>query len=271
MTSLWQKARFWIIGNIILVVGTIIFRFDNGIVDKTITSAFYVATNPVGSRFPIGNEQPWAFFNDYNDIFWILLIGVFAFMLLLGLIKKQRFGFLIRYALFGILAYAVNVGLVVNAIFKGLWGRPRPQMTTMWPNTPTPIGPFYMVWDPAFLDNPNLIGIGVSFPSGHVAVIVACIMLFYIFMEPAAWGQMLGNAKKVGYFRAVKWSALAFTLVGGILTGIARIAAGEHFASDVLWSFGMVWNLTAIFYYWIFRIPQLENKTILIMNIGSPA
>jgi membrane-associated phospholipid phosphatase len=259
MKSFWQKARFWIIGNILLIFGTILFRIDNGIVDQKITSAFYVATNAIGSRFPTGNEQPWAFFNNYNTYFEILLVIIFVFMLFLGLIKKQRYGFMIRYALFGLIAYGINVGIVVNDIFKGLWGRPRPQMTTMWPNT-SPIGPFYMVWDPAFLYDPSLIGKGVSFPSGHVANIVAFITLFYIFMDPSFWAQTLGISKKIGFFRAVKWCALIFTVVGGILTGIARIAAGEHFASDVLWAFGMVWNLTAVFYYFIFRIPQFEKK-----------
>ncbi len=75
---------------------------------------------------------------------------------------------------------------------------------------------------------------------------------------------MLGNAKKSGFFRAVKWIAFCFSIIIGILTGIARIAAGEHFASDVLWAFGMVWNLTAIFYYFIFRIPTFEKKILHI-------
>ncbi len=171
---------------------------DNGIVDQTITKTFYVATNAIGDQFPVGNEEPWAFFNAYNSYFEYILLGIFAFLLLLGLVKRQRFGFMIRYAVFGIIAYLINTAVIVNLIFKGLWGRPRPGMTNLFPNTTNPIGPFFMVWVPAFVIDPSLIGLGVSFPSGNVANIVSYIMLFYIFMEPTVWSQ---DARK----REKKW------------------------------------------------------------------
>lgn len=257
-----KTLRFWILGALILLIGTIIFAINGGEFDKAIMASVYDASAPIGQRFPLQEAPIWAFFNDYNRYFTILLGGILLIMLFLSWVKKAKFGFIGKYAWYGIFSLAIGVGLVVNVIFKDMWGRPRPRMTTLWPDVTDPIGRFYSIWEPAFLDNPALIGEGVSFPSGHVSAIAAFIIIFYIFMNTKLWTEKLakGDTKKEWIFVCIKWGSLVFTIVAGILTGIGRIVAGAHHPSDVLWAFGMVFIVNAILYYFIFQLPKYEAK-----------
>jgi membrane-associated phospholipid phosphatase len=254
------RLRFWLLGGLILLIGTIFFRIEGGKYDIAITSLVYVASNPVGSRFPLAANEPWHFFNEYNDYFTYALAAFLLLMFLIGIIKKDKGEHLRRYGFFGILSVVLGAGLVVNSIFKEMWGRPRPRMTTLWPDTTNPIGRFFMVWEPAFLEDPALVGEGVSFPSGHVSIIASFIVLFYIFMQPELWAMWTGKPKAI--FQTIKWGSLLFTFIGGILTGIGRIVAGAHHASDVLWAFGMVFIINALLYYFICRIPRFEQRVV---------
>ena len=89
-------------------------------------------------------------------------------------------------------------------------------------------------------------------------------------MHPVLWAKLFkkGNEKsKIRIFSIFKWLGLAISIILGILTGIGRIAVGAHHTSDVLWSFGMVYIVNAIFYYLIFQIPKFEKKMVLEHNI----
>jgi len=113
------------------------------------------------------------------------------------------------------------------------------------------------------LKDPSLIGEGASFPSGHVAIVAAFIVFFFIFMHPDFWAQIVQKGKyktKFRIFSTFKWAGLAISIILGILTGIGRIVVGAHHASDVIWAFGMVYIVNAFFYYLIFRIPRYEQK-----------
>jgi lipid A 4'-phosphatase len=255
-----NRARFWIIGGMILLLGTIFFWIDGGKFDRWVTDQYYVPTEPIGNRFPYANQEPWHFFNEYNDIFTYILVVGFMIMLVIGLLHQKKYGFMVKYALFGFLSLAIGAGVIVNLIFKGLWGRPRPRLTTFWPDSSNIIGRFYFVWEPAWFEDPGLIGEGVSFPSGHVSVIAAYIILFYIFMHPDLWANFTGKSIKI--FQVIKWGSLLWTFVGGVLTGFGRIIAGAHFASDVLWAFGMILISNAVLYYFVMKMPYFDSKLI---------
>jgi lipid A 4'-phosphatase len=118
--------------------------------------------------------------------------------------------------LFLALMLALGPGLLINGIFKPLWNRPRPYNTV-------PFG-----GENEFLPVLSIGGrpANFSFPSGHAS------MGFYL-MAPAF----------VLYRRRPRWAA-CFLLIGlaaGTLMGLTRIVAGSHFASDVLWSAGVVY------------------------------
>lgn len=102
-------------------------------------------------------------------------------------------------------------GLLVNQILKDHWGRPRPVQVAEFGGTRAMV--------PAFV--PSAQG-GGAFCSGHAAA--------------AAWVVAVAVAMR-GARSA--WTLLALAYAG--LVGFARIAAGAHFASDVLTAFLLVW------------------------------
>jgi len=118
--------------------------------------------------------------------------------------------------LFLALLLALGPGVIINGIFKPNWYRPRPKQVSDFGGKQD----FVYVWDIA--RDPH----SRSFPSGHAS------MGFYL-MAPAF----------LLYRRHPRW-ALAFLglgLLAGSTIGVARLAQGGHFASDVLWSGGMVY------------------------------
>ena len=134
--------------------------------------------------------------------------------------------------LFFALLLIIGPGIVVNGLFKPFWNRPRPHATIPFG------GPrdFVAVWQRGSGQDDS------SFPSGHAA------MGFYL-MAPAM----------VCYRRRPRLAA-AFLLLGiaaGTVIGSARIVAGCHFASDVLWSGGLVY-FTALLLAAPFRFGQGE-------------
>jgi membrane-associated PAP2 superfamily phosphatase len=137
---------------------------------------------------------------------------------------------------------ALGPGLLVNGIFKPNWGRPRPHQTVEFGGKQA----FVAVW-----------GMGTSrysksFPSGHAS------MGFYL-MAPAF----------LLYRRRRAW-AFAFLLLGlaaGLALGIARIAQGAHFPSDVLWSAGMVY-LSGLLLLPLFRLGRSADARRLPRDVA---
>lgn len=121
------------------------------------------------------------------------------------------------------LVLGIAPGLIVNVILKDNWGRPRPAQTIEFGGT--------MNFTPAYIPSKQD---GYSFSSGHAAAAFS-IMGFALL------------AKR----RRKLWMSLALTY--GTLVGIARMAAGGHFLSDVITSFFIVYIFTHIFYKLIFK------------------
>ncbi|WP_371802093.1 phosphatase PAP2 family protein [Candidatus Lokiarchaeum ossiferum] len=261
-----RKYRFFILFGIILLVGTIILKFNDGQIDKAITDLFYDESLPVGERFYLENVQPWYFLNEYNDIFEYLLYITLIPMIIIGAINYKKLGYLLIYGSYAFFSAFTGVVIFVNVIFKDLYGRPRPRQTMLWPNSTNPeMWDFYSVWEPAFLKDPSLIDAGKSFPSGHVSVVAVFVIFFFIFMHPKFWARIVQKGKKetkIQLFSMFKWAGLTISIILGILTGVGRIVVGAHHASDVLWAFGMVYIINALFYYIIFRIPRYEKKIL---------
>lgn len=140
-------------------------------------------------------------------------------------------------ALLMVFTLAFGPGLLVNATFKDHWGRPRPREVVEFGGQEK----FH-----CFCEKGVKTG-GKSFPCGH------CSMGFYM----AIPFLFLYSRRKL--------LAFIFLIVGslyGLLIGIARMMAGGHFASDVLWSAGIVW-FVAILGFYLFRVDQpIEIKPI---------
>ena len=112
------------------------------------------------------------------------------------------------------LAMLLGTGIVVNAILKETWGRPRPAEVQTFGGT----GTFVPALQPSHQCNSNC-----SFVSGHAATGFTLMAL-----------GLLGAP-------ATRRRWLCWGLAGGLATGALRIAQGGHFLSDVLFSGAVVW------------------------------
>jgi len=136
-----------------------------------------------------------------------------------------------------IFTMVVGPGLVVNLVLKDHTGRPRPREITEFGGTEK----FVCVCEKGATNE------GKSFPCGH------CSMGFYL----AIPYLFLRNRKKV-----MAYSVLAAGVGYGIIIGIARMMAGGHFASDVLWAGLIVW-LTALCGYYLLSADKPVEIPVL--------
>jgi membrane-associated PAP2 superfamily phosphatase len=124
----------------------------------------------------------------------------------------------------------VGPGIIANLVLKDHAGRPRPREITEFGGTDK----FLCVCELG--KNTE----GKSFPCGH------CTMGFYLAIP---W-LFYRNRKKI-----LAWSFLLTGISYGLLIGIARMMAGGHFASDVIWAGGITWAVALAGYY-IFRLDK---------------
>lgn len=127
--------------------------------------------------------------------------------------------------LFLTLALILGPGLLINAVLKDHWGRPRPRQVIDYGGTQT-FRPYY---HPNFAHQPEP---SKSFPCGHCST-------GYYFLALGLIGRRLNN-KKLSY-----WGFTLGILWGSVL-GIVRMAQGGHFFSDVIMSALLIWLLSLI-------------------------
>ena len=208
----------WLVPVFVLGVATVWLRSSDA--DVTLSARFYVP----GEGWPTGATQPWKWLYDYGVIpAWVLALP--ALFLGVASIFKVSLRRHQRVAWFLVLVMAIGPGLLVNTVFKQNWGRPRPRDVVELGGQRA----FLPVWEKG--PSPDW---GNSFASGHAAT------AFYI----AAPFFLLRRRHRN---RALVW--LAAGLVYGALMGVARIAQGAHFLSDIVWAAGFVWlTCVALFY-----------------------
>ena len=212
LVSVCRRPAVWIPAAV-LAAATVLFWCTD--LDVAIVRLFYSRDPSRGGHFPLTFAQPWKMLYDWGVYpAWILGGGgmvVWIASFFWAKLKDWR-----DPGLFLALLLIVGPGILVNWVFKPCWCRPRPHTTRPFG------GPreFLPVWQFGSGDD------DFSFPSGHAAT------GFYL-MAPA-----------FVCYRRRPWLAAAFLLFGlaaGAVIGLARIAAGGHFPSDVLWSGGIVY------------------------------
>jgi lipid A 4'-phosphatase len=123
---------------------------------------------------------------------------------------------------FLVVLFLIGPGLVVNAGFKQTWGRPRPSQVRQFGGK--------RAFVPVGTPSPGQIH-NSSFPSGHAAA------AFYL-MAPA----FAVRGRRPGLAAGLLTSGGLF----GLLMGLARIAQGGHWASDILWSAAIIYFLAIV-------------------------
>lgn len=215
---------------VLFVVTVIVGAFTN--LDVELASSFYVPVEQ-GTSWPQREAPLWKFF--YHAIPWFTggLAAAALAMLIRGTMRPEKRR-LRLYGLFIFMSVIFGPGIVVNAVFKDHWGRPRPRHTIQFGGN-VEHRPFYL---------PGERGKGKSFPCGHSSVGFAFIVLAFLFRRKRP-------------LLAAGIAAACF--VFGMLVGIGRMAAGAHYFSDVLMSAVMPWFVAWLVYYFVLRIPERED------------
>jgi lipid A 4'-phosphatase len=187
--------------------------------DRAAIRPFYCAdgTNSADpdACWPWKNTQPWKGLYDFGEL-PALVIGC-------GGLVAWVVSFAVRQlepwrdpGLFLALVLIIGPGILVNVVMKPFWARPRPNATVEFGGASDfiPVGQLGREAD------------NWSFPSGHAAM-----GFFFLSFAFLCW-------------RSWPWRAavlLAFGIAFGLMMGLARIVAGCHFPSDVLWAGAIVY------------------------------
>lgn len=216
---------------LILIVITLVISYFN--LDIKIQRLFYRADS---ASVWFQKENPfWRFGYHYGTLPAILLTFAALIGLILSWIKPKIKSYQ-RYFVFIILTLIIGPGLLVNAIFKDHWGRPRPRQ----------IQQFGGRWEFKAVWQPGTPGKGKSFPCGHCSMGFFFITLYYAFKRK---------------HKVLACSIIAFSIALGMFIGFARISQGGHFLSDVLWSWGLTLLTATFLYYFLLKIPDYELKS----------
>jgi lipid A 4'-phosphatase len=229
MKDIKRCSYYWLLPLLILVLGTIAIVATG--TDMKVETFFH---HKGATPWPVGDFFPFHFAYAYGELLgWIpAIVGLGIILASVGnerLVKWRKAG------LFLILALAVGPGLVVNAVFKENWNRPRPRQIEQF-------GGDYQFQQPLVI-GPSL-GSCKSFPSGHAA-------MGFIFMAP--YFILLAKNRRA----ALMW--LYGGTAYGLFVSIARNAQGAHWPSDVLWSFGVVY-FTCYALARIMRLDRIEGN-----------
>lgn len=189
--------------------------------DLSLSQLFY---DPAGKAF--SSYGLWTFAYEWAPKPAILVASVACIALLSSFfiisIEKYR-----PIALQLFLTLAIGSGVIVHLIFKEHWGRARPRQIELFGGS-LPFTPF---WQPNFTLSAS--EARKSFCCGH------CTCGYYFFC-------CANVCRQRGFHRAGRLFWVGAFLLGSLL-GLARIAQGGHFFSDVLFSALIMWGSAKLF------------------------
>lgn len=231
---LLSKKVLWSILLVAAVVSTVPFWLTD--LDIRAAALFYT---PMPAE--LGREASWPLGQStlFNTLYvvgsalsWAVLVLT---MLAYALPSVRKRPILRQIALTTLATVALGTGLLVNGLGKDFTGRPRPR-------TIEEFGGHSQYRAPLQLGTP---GVGKSFPCGHCSAgyAVGAVGLAVLAVRPA-----LG----VGIIIA----SIAF----GLAMGAARMAAGAHFLSDVLWSGILTWLAALTAHSLLTRLRDVNER-----------
>jgi lipid A 4'-phosphatase len=193
--------------------------------------------------WPLAGQPPWHHLYHFACIPAALVgFGALGYLLRSALrpgVHRWR-----PHALFLALSLALGPALVVNGVFKDHWGRPRPRrVQTLGGDLP-----FRPVWVKGNREE------GKSFPCGHASIGFYLSAFYFLFRRRRP---------------ALAAASLAGAVAFGALVGYGRMAAGAHFASDVLWAALFVWFVQWTLYHAVLRIPDREDRPTAPVRAAS--
>lgn len=175
-------------------------------------------------------EEPWAV-DIYNlGVMPALVVGMLSLVVLLMGIGRQDIARYRKVAGYLVLTLLIGSGIITNALFKGLWGRPRPSQLAEFGGHQTfePV----LVWVQE--------SYGKSFPCGH-----ATMGFFFLAVALAIPKRMM----------AIRFLVAALGIALGVALGWVRSAQGGHFVSDTLWAAAIMW-FVAVGLFHVMRLGE---------------
>lgn len=179
---------------------------------------------------------------------WLYIYGVWpawfmAGLALIGLILSFTASYRSwrKPSLFLLLTFAVGAGLIIHAVLKDHWGRPRPRQVTEFGG----FQPFRSYYEPNIGKQPEP---SKSFACGHASV-------GYYFFALAFLGTFYHSP-------LLYWLGMTFAWGLGILLSIARIAQGGHFLSDTLASALIMWLTAWGLAYFFFAKEERKDERV---------
>ncbi len=211
------------------VAATVVFA----VTDLDIAAARLYYRPELADPWPVASRPVWLLF--YKSAPWVTgsLAAVGVALLVAGALRAAS-ARLRLYGIFILLCVVVGPGLIVNAVLKDHWGRPRPRQIVEFGGR--------LPYAPPLLPAGTH---GKSFPCGHCSV---------GYLYAAGWWLWRR--------RRPRWAAgsLAAGSAIGTLLGIGRMAAGGHFLSDAVWAGLIAFGVAHALYYYVLRIPAREDS-----------
>ncbi|HBG04999.1 MAG: hypothetical protein A2075_19770 [Geobacteraceae bacterium GWC2_58_44] len=222
-TRMRKVARDFLIPMLLLLALTALIAMTGS--DLSLARAFHLP----GSGWVYAGHDPWRSLYRYG-IFPGYSVTILAMILLIsGFFSARAYPYR-KASLFLVLFMLLGPGLVVSKGFKEHWPRPRPAQLQVFGGD----SEFHQIWERGEA------GSGASFPSGHAAFGFGMIWPFFLLRRSSPRLARLFLAAGACY---------------GLLMGTARMVQGGHFASDVLWSAGIVY-LVGLALYYLLRLDR---------------
>ena len=209
--------RLWIIPVLIVAIVT---PFTPAL-DKAVASYYYIPevgfpTTPFSHfMFTVGLIPSWLLF--------LGAVGLYGVSFVFDGWNSWRQPMLVV-----IYTFAIGSGLLINAVLKDHWGRPRPRQVEEFGGNV----PYRAYYQPQI----GVQGINgekyKSFPSGHVST-------GFFFFSAALAGRRLNR-------RGLELAGWTCAILVGVAMSITRISAGGHFFSDCLVSALLMWLVAVI-------------------------
>ena len=209
-----------------LVLSIIFFLFPN--LDITVSGLFY---GNDGSF--IASENDWFIYFIRKMLMPLFALLIF-FIPIASIIKQIKYkerilNISVRDWTYLFSCLIIGTGIVVNSIFKNLWGRARPNDTIQFGGEE----PFTIPWL-----NVNYCETNCSFVSGDVSFFTLSLAILLIFNKSS-------------------WNIYAYIAIG--LMSVLRIMEGDHFLSDTIMSFIITLVIIRVLHKIFQRFPEDLN------------
>lgn len=183
-------------------------------------------------------ENPLVQFSYRKNNYLVIATTLSLIIILILSTKNKRayFGLDKKASIFLLLVMILGPGLVVNNVFKNQWDRARPDKIQEFGGQKK--------FTPAFVISDQCEK-NCSFVSGHAAVV-------YFF---AAFFLIISDRRR--------WWVLGTSIVAGSLVGMGRIVQGDHFLSDVIFSFFIVMSIAILIYWLMYKRTSIGKPDYL--------